>query len=299
MNVYITGANGFLGKYVTNALKSYSNIKTIGRKNANLIADIRFQKFKIFDPIDLFVHIAGKAHLVPKSQTDILEIYKVNVNGARNIIKSLEDNPPKKFVYISSVSVYGLKNGLKISEQTELLAKDPYGLSKIYSEQIILNWCKTNNVICTIFRLPLVVGYNAPGNLGTMLNGIKKQFYFNISGNLAKKSMVLADDVAKHIIPASKIGGIYNLTDGYHPTFIELSNHISIQLGKRKPMNIPFWFAMIISKFGDLLGSKAPLNTKILKKITSDLTFDDNNARLAFGWNPTQVLEGFKLNIND
>ena len=80
MNVYITGANGFLGKYVFNAIKSYSNVKTIGRKNADLIADIRFQKFKIFDPIDLFIHIAGKAHLVPNSQIDILEIYKVKMS---------------------------------------------------------------------------------------------------------------------------------------------------------------------------------------------------------------------------
>jgi nucleoside-diphosphate-sugar epimerase len=144
-------------------------------------------------------------------------------------------------------------------------------------------------------RLPLVVGNNPPGNLGAMLNLIKNGYYFNIGGGRAKKSMVLAEDVAKSIISASSVGGIYNLTDGYHPSFEELSNHISIQLGKEKPMNMPLWFARIIAKFGDLLGSKSPLNTSKLKKITSDLTFNDIKARKAFGWNPTPVLDGFKI----
>jgi hypothetical protein len=38
-----------------------------------------------------------------------------------------------------------------------------------------------------------------------------------------------------------------------------------------------------------------PLNTKKLKKINADLTFNDDKARKTFGWNPTLVLEGFKF----
>ena len=128
-----------------------------------------------------------------------------------------------------------------------------------------------------------------------MIKGIQKGYFFNIGRGSAKKSMVLAEDVAKVILDVAKIGGIYNLTDGYHPTFAELSNNISFQLGKNKPMNIPNWFAVIVAKIGDLIGNKAPLNTNKLKKITSDLTFDDSKARNAFGWNPTPVLEGFRI----
>jgi nucleoside-diphosphate-sugar epimerase len=191
--------------------------------------------------------------------------------------------------------VYGKYFGIAIDENTPLLAKDPYGLSKIHAEQLILDWCKKHNVICTILRLPLLVGQNPPGNLGAMIKGIQKGYYFNIAGGNAKKSMVLATDVAKSILKVAEIGGIYNLTDGYHPSFKDLSNHISIQLGKKKPKNIPYWLAMIVSKFGDFLGYKVPLNTNNLKKITSDLTFDDRKAKESFGWNPTPVLKGFKI----
>jgi nucleoside-diphosphate-sugar epimerase len=109
-----------------------------------------------------------------------------------------------------------------------LLARDPYGLSKIHAEKFVEDWCEKHNVICTIFRLPLVVGPNAPGNLGKMLMGIKKGYYFNIAGGKAQKSMVLATDVAQCVLKVYKIGGIYNLTVGHHPTFYKLSRTISL-----------------------------------------------------------------------
>lgn len=45
--------------------------------------------------------------------------------------------------------------------------------------------------------------------------------------------MVLAQDVAAFIDKVSLVGGIYNLTDGYHPGFSELSEFISKRLNKK------------------------------------------------------------------
>lgn len=296
MNTYITGANGFLGKYVCEALMNLSDVHTIGRNNSNINIDIRFQKFSIIEPIDLFVHIAGKAHSVPISESEIQEFYNVNVEGTKNILESLNNNPPKKFVYISSVSVYGVYNGSNVSEEDKLLANDPYGLSKILAERITLDWCKKNNVICTILRLPLLLGINPPGNLKSMLNAIKKGYYFNIAGGSARKSMVLASDVSKYIVRASEVGGIFNLTDGYHPNFKELSQLISLQLGKKFVPNIPLFIAKILASIGDIFGPQFPINSNKLIKITSTLTFNDEKARKAFGWNPNSVVNNFIIN---
>lgn len=297
MIAYITGASGFLGKYVAEALVKLFDVYTIGRTNSNITIDIRFQKFAIIEPIDLFVHIAGKAHSIPYSKSEIQEFYNVNVEGTKNILESLTNNPPKKFVYISSVSVYGIYNGTDISEEDKLLANDPYGLSKILAEQIIIDWCKKNNVLCTILRLPLLVGINPPGNLKSMINAIRLGFYFNIAGGRARKSMVLASDVSTHIVRATAVGGIFNLTDGYHPNFKQLSHLISLQFGKTFVPNLPLFIAKLLAFFGDVIGPKFPFNSNKLEKITSTLTFNDEKARKAFGWNPSPVLEGFKNNI--
>jgi len=92
-------------------------------------------------------------------------------------------------------------------------------------------------VICTILRLPLVVGLNPPGNLGAMIKGIRIGFCFNIADFSAKKSMALAKDVAQFIPRIALIGGFYNLTDGIHPNFYDLSHPIA----KKTLVNVPFF----------------------------------------------------------
>ena len=163
---------------------------------------------------------------------------------------------------------------------------------------MIKKWCNENNVVCTILRLPLVVGSDPPGNLGAMIQGIKHGYYFNVGGGTARKSMVLANDVAKFVLRAANVGGIYNLTDSIHPSFNQLSKFISSQFGKSFVPNIPNFLAFGLAKFGDILGYISPLNTKKLNKIRSTLTFDDTKAKEMFGWEPISVLEGFQLNKN-
>jgi len=300
MNCLITGSNGFLGRALKSGLSKnivfHTLSKSSGDYNVNLEVDI-----PVFNhQFDIVIHAAGKAHSVPKSLEDRDAFFSVNVQGTRNLLEGLENYKlPKSFVFISTVAVYALSEGYLINEQSELNAIDPYGKSKIQAEHLIRNWCAVNNVKCTVLRLPLVVGLNPPGNLGAMIKGIRKGYYFNIAGGSAKKSMVLASDVAKYLIKASEIGGVFNLTDGYHPSFFELSENISRQLGKNRPKNLPFWLANCIARTGDLFGDKAPLDSAKLYKITSVLTFDDTKAREAFGWDPTPVLEGFKISDNN
>lgn len=294
----LTGSNGFLGKYLINNLPA-KNIKTLNRSASDYEIDLSVNTPSFKDNFDTVIHNAGIAHIIPNSKEEIAAFYKVNVLGTKNLLKGLSNSLPKRFVFISSVSVYGLVVGVNINENCSLLAKDPYGKSKIEAEGIIKKWCNEHDVICTILRLPLVVGEKPPGNLGSMIQGIKKGYYFNIAGGNAKKSMVLASDIAKFILKAAEVGGTYNLTDGIHPTFNELSKCISRNLDKSFVPNMPLFIANVLAKIGDILGSTFPINSIKLSKITSTLTFDDTKARIAFGWNPTPVLDYFKLQKDD
>jgi nucleoside-diphosphate-sugar epimerase len=297
MNILLTGSNGFLGKTIIKELEKEFQILTLSRNSGEyrVCLDIEVPTFR--EIFDLVIHAAGKAHSVPKTDTLRKQFYDVNVIGTRNLLKGLEKTGvPKQFVFISSVSVYGQEFGIEIDEEHELKAKDPYGLSKIEAEVLVMEWCKTHNVVCTILRLPLLVGENPPGNLGAMIRAIDKGYYFNIGGGKARKSMVLAQDVAAFIPKVAAIGGAYNLTDGVHPDFRGLSSVISKQKNKKKPFNLPLVIAKGMGLVGDLLGDKAPINSAKLKKITSDLTFEDTKAREIVGWKPQGVLEYLKNN---
>lgn len=294
MRILLTGASGFLGQTIKNILND-DVIISVGRDIADIKVDL-VREVPSLPACDTVIHAAGKAHIVPKSDLEKKEFFDVNVTGTANLLKGIEQaGLPRNFVFISSVAVYGKQKGELIDENESLAATDIYGLSKIAAESLIQTWCKRNRVNCTILRLPLLAGPNPPGNLEAMIKGIKKGYYFNIDGGKAKKSIVLANDVA-HIIPkAAELGGIYNLTDGCHPSFIELAQVIAKQLGKSNPLNIPLWIVKPMAKIGDFLGSKTPINTNKLTKLTSDLTFDDTKARQILGWNPTPVLSGFKI----
>lgn len=298
MDILLTGANGFLGKTIIDKLSNKDNLlfslsRTCGDYKVSLEKEI--PKFK--QRFDLIIHAAGKAHSVPKTEEEKIQFYKVNVTGTLNLLQALENTViPKQFVFVSSVSVYDMESGNNIDENFPLDAKDPYGASKIEAEKMVIEWCKRYNVICTILRLPLLVGKKPPGNLGSMIKAIDKGYYFNIDGGKAKKSMVLVEDVVAFIPKVAAIGGVYNLTDGVHPDFKELSIALSKQKKMKTPLNIPLFIAKLMGYFGDVIGDKAPINSSKIKKITSDLTFDDSKARKMLGWNPQSVLEYLKNN---
>jgi nucleoside-diphosphate-sugar epimerase len=294
MNILLTGSTGFFGQEIRKATVKQNSVFELNRNSGNFQIDLSLTTPKFDTKFDLVIHNAGKAHSVPKTNEQKEEFFKVNVVGTKNLLNGLETSISKNFVFISSIAVYGLSQGVLINENFPLDAKDPYGLSKIQAEQLVLDWCKKNNVVCTILRLPLLVGQNSTGNLGAMIRGIDKGYYFNIAGGKARKSMVLAEDVAKIIIKASEIGGIYNLTDGYHPNFYELSHAVGKQFGKSRIFNLPFFVAKTIALVGDAIGTKFPLDSNKLRKITSDLTFDDIKGRQFLGWNPSKVLDYYK-----
>jgi nucleoside-diphosphate-sugar epimerase len=291
-NVLITGSSGFLGKSVCVLFKEAYSIFELSKPDT--IHSIRLDKEvpAFSQAFDMVVHSAGMAHSIPKDEIERDKFFEVNVRGTENLLKGLDlAGVPKQFVFISSVAVYGREEGTNVTENEKLLAIDPYGLSKIQAEQVVTDWCNQHNVTFTILRLPLLVGKNPPGNLGAMIKAIQKGYYFNIGGGKAKKSMVLAEDVARFIPIIAPEGGTYNLTDGVHPSFSDLSHAIA----NKKMNNLPLFIARIMGYLGDFLGDKASINSLKVKKITSHLTFDDSKARSS-GWKSQSVLEYLKTN---
>jgi nucleoside-diphosphate-sugar epimerase len=292
-----TGASGFLGYNIRPILEKSYNVHTIGLTDDD---DIKINMAKEIPPIntqyDIVLHAAGKAHTVPKTEAEKQVFFDVNYQGTVNLCKALERaGIPKSFVFISTVAVYGCEFGDDITEEHPLLGTDPYAKSKIMAEEYLTQWCHEHDVVLGILRPSLLAGCNAPGNLGSMVNGIRKGFYLNIAGGKVKKSILMAEDIARLLPLLEEKGGVYNVCDSYQPTFGEISASIAKQLGKHKPISIPYWMAWCMAKVGDLLGSKAPINSYKLRKMTESLTFSNEKARRKLGWEPLDVLTNYKI----
>src|SRR5690606_1322325 len=182
----LTGGTGFLGAMIYDALAGQDwEVVRMGRSESNEIKhDITTGVAELGRKFDLVVHAAGKAHSIPRSTREIREFFNVNVKGTSFLLQGLQKAGllPDAIVFISSVSVYGLTRGKNITEDHPLSSRDPYGISKVKAENILLSWCEKNKVSLTILRLPLIAGSDPPGNLGAMVRGIKKGYYVNIGG---------------------------------------------------------------------------------------------------------------------
>lgn len=289
--ILITGHSGFLGQQLSKVLKTTNfHVAPFLDANQNRI-DIS-QGFKLPLSPDIVIHAAGKAHSVPTSPEEEKAFFDVNYQGTINLCNAIDQltEKPQAFIFVSTVAVYGVDSGEMIAESHPLNGITPYAKSKIQAEQYLTAWAAQNNITLSILRLPLIAGCNPPGNLGAMINGIKTGKYLSIGKANAKKSMVWAEDIGDIIPQLIEKGGVYNLTDGYHPSFGELEKAISGTLGKSLPIKIPLFIAKAIAGIGDLLGSKAPLTTQKLKKITSSLTFDDRKAKTNLKWEPRAVI---------
>ena len=292
-----TGGTGFLGKNVMPYLTEQYKVTTCGitpddMLKANLAKDVP----ELPEPYDVVLHACGKAHVVPKTEAEKQSFYDVNYQGTVNLCAALEKvGVPKALIFISTVAVYGCEYGELITEEHPLEGTSPYAKSKIMAEEYLTEWCEKNNVVLGILRPSLLAGRNAPGNLGAMVNGIKKGFYMNIAGGKVIKSILMAEDIA-HLVPlVAEKGGVYNVCDTRQPSFGEISESVAKQLGKGKPLNIPYGLAWCMAKVGDLLGSKAPINSYKLEKMTKSLTFSNEKARRELGWEPLDVLENYKI----
>ena len=180
---------------------------------------------------------------------------------------------------------------LNIYESHDLKGESAYAKSKIMAESLLLKWGKENGITIGILRLPLIAGPNAPGNLGVMIRSFKAGFFPKITPGSNRKSMVYGPDIARIIPRLFQQGGIYHLTDGYHPSLNELGESLANALGTRPRIQISEGMAKNMASLGDLLGPRFPLNSDKFSKLTNTLTFNDDKARRDLGYNSTRVVD--------
>lgn len=291
-----TGGTGFLGRNVRPILDQQYEVTTCGITNEDMIkANLAKEVPELPERYDVVLHACGKAHVVPRTEAEKQAFYDVNYIGTIHLCNALETvGAPKAIIFISTMSVYGDVHGNMSTEETPLRGDTPYADSKIKAEQYLTEWCSKRGVILGILRPSLLAGEGAPGNLGAMVNGIKTGKYLSIAGGKAKKSILMAQDIAILVPLVAVKGGVYNVCDDYNPSFGELETSIAKQLGKRKPISIPYWMAKCLAFIGDVF-SFFPINSAKLDKIVTSDTWSNEKAKRELGWQPLNVLDYYRI----
>ncbi len=291
--VFLTGANGFVGKNLTLFLQKNTTI-SISTYDKNLgHLDMK--------NLDVVIHLAGKAHDL-NNIANPQDYYNVNTELTKNVFNAFLDSHAKVFITLSSVKavVDNLKNIL-----TEEQIPNPithYGKSKLLAEQYILSQIIPDGKRVYILRPCMIHGPGNKGNLNLLYNKVRKGFPWPLGAFDNKRSFCSIDNlcfVINELIQNDQIpSGVYNIADDEALSTNELIKLIAESEGK-KPFiwHIPKFIIKSISKIGDLF--RLPLNTERLGKLTE--SFIVSNQKLINAINktlPVSTREGLLKTFN-
>lgn len=151
-NILVTGGAGYIGSHTTNALiENGFNVVIIDDLSTGfeklLHPQAKFYKNSILNAehtaevmikerIDGVIHFAAKI-VVPESISEPLNYYTNNTMGVIKTLEACKTAGVKNFVFSSTAAVYGNGSNSLVDEQTPTMPLNPYGFSKLMSEQII------------------------------------------------------------------------------------------------------------------------------------------------------------------
>ena len=261
MKILLTGSEGFVGGYLRNELEKTGHlVYCIDRVNL-----IRTNYFCF----DLSNEITGIARLLKDESFDLLihlaaakgdynlkydDFYRDNVTVSENIVSLVEFLDIKSVIAYSTVSVYGHNNKIK-SEDAELVPNNPYGVTKLESENLFINWFNQEPIKnkLTILRPSVIYGENNFANMYNLLYQLNKRFPISVGNGNYIKSMVAVENIVDiTIFCINRLKGlqIYNCTDKPYPKLKEVIKYIAEIKGFSKPrIVIPKWFAYFIGFF--------------------------------------------------
>lgn len=177
INVLVTGASGFLGRYVVAALRDAGHrVRALVRpatdiKLLNWSANIEVFRADLcaadnlaaaFDGIDVLVHLAAQVR--GDNQTRV----SATLTGTERLLNAMAVSPTRRLVLASSFSVYdyreirGTLDEADPIEATDLLQRDGYAIAKVNQEQMVRRFAQQHARELIVLRPGAIWG---PGHL--------------------------------------------------------------------------------------------------------------------------------------
>lgn len=296
-SVVVTGANGFVGRnlcedlhkqgfQVAGALRRQSDQPP---KYPESVVDDLFDNnrwVKILTGTDVVIHCAGIAH--QSSGGSAIEIAKkfdeVNRGGAVNIARIAAECAVQRFIFISSVGVYGhIPDDCAASEEFECNPREPYAISKLDAERELIALCQDSTMELVILRPPMIYGPLCPGNFSSLTKLVKTHLPIPLGSINSNRNYVAIENLMSLVAvicdQQEPANGIYNIGDSEETSLVDTIQLISEGLGiKNKLFKVPK--VLIKTTAGIVRKSEA------YSKLTESVRIDSEKARRDFKWTP-------------
>lgn len=242
MRILVTGAAGFLGRYVCRELQEGGHtawgldlkmaLPTSNIVSTDITAEITLPEMVL--PIDCIIHLAAVASPSECIQDNSLA-FNVNVNGTYQVLKAALQLGVKRFVFSSSAHVYGISpRYLPTEERHPVWNQDCYTLTKIQGEQLCRLFYENHDLPYCILRLYNGYGPGQPtGYFVPDMIQKAKTGHIHLNGARITKDFIYAADVARafRLAAESSFIGEINVGTGRESKLEEVAGLIARHLG--------------------------------------------------------------------
>jgi 2-alkyl-3-oxoalkanoate reductase len=307
MSILVTGATGFLGSHVAEALsRSGREVVALVRSSSNTrfletLPGVRLVRGAVEDPKSLgpaFQGVTGVIHAAgltkAKSPTEFM---RVNTEGTENLLDAaIESGTVTRFVFVSSAAVAGPSavDGTPVRIGSESAPVTAYGRSKLAAERSVL--AQKDKLRSVILR-PTVIYGPRDAEILVFFKAVQNGVLPLTNPLGALTSMIYASDCANACVRALDAdvpsGSAYFLEDGQPVSFGEMISQIETALGKKAWLRVPLpkgvtqAAAAATEVFGKVT-NRAVMFTrdKVNELSATGWAFDGASARTDLAWAP-------------
>ena len=173
--------------------------------------------------VEIIYHCAARVALPYQGNRE--EIFRANVEGAKNVLEASARAGARRFVFVSSVAVYGDIDEPIVREDHPLRPKGPYAESKVLAEELVCEFA-ARGLETVILRPCVIYGPRDRNFLPQIIETLPHRPFPLVDGGRQPLDMVYASDVAEALIltgtSSEAVGQVYNVTDGAMHTLREI-----------------------------------------------------------------------------
>lgn len=174
MRIIVAGASGFIGGRLCNFLadRGFEIVAIVNKKipsepiwlnkmfaliQMDLSSADQIVQLEKYEP-EVIINLVSLDHI--DSNGNSKDVIKVNVLPSWNLLSHFSKRGLKKFIYLSTIHVYGNQLNGVITEESDLLPAAPYGLTHLMSENVVKMFAGSSATEC--YNVRFSNGFGAP-----------------------------------------------------------------------------------------------------------------------------------------